>query len=294
MNAAVHIVSACRPHGPGRPRWWAILLLSAAFGLVQAGLIDQSLFNHASFADSPFWEGLATVIPGIDVDADQLLTFVGGHVMWSFAGPIAVIEACFPRTADRPWLGWPGLTVMAVLYVAAAVFFYGELVVTAGFHASPVQLIGTAVVVVVLVATAFIIPVRRAVSPKRVPPAWAVGGVTLLLVAVEIFVRPSEPGPWSWPGVGVAVLSLATLGALLLIWSRRTGWTRLHVLAVAGAPLLCDALLAFAVPAPGNAYDAGKFASNAVFLTGLIALLLWAWRREAVMAQSKSKMECLS
>lgn len=94
---------------PKRTRLAAVaglLLLSAAFGLIQAGLIDQSLFDHASFADSPFWEGLHTIIPGIDVDADQLLTFVGGHVMWSFAGPIAVTEACAPRTADRPSWSW--------------------------------------------------------------------------------------------------------------------------------------------------------------------------------------------
>lgn len=50
--------------------------------------------------------------------------------------------------------------------------------------------------------------------------------MTLLLVTVEIFVRPAEPGPWVWPGIVVALLSLASLGALLLAWSRRTGWTR--------------------------------------------------------------------
>ncbi|MFI7709256.1 hypothetical protein ACIBX3_60445, partial [Nonomuraea sp. NPDC049480] len=86
-----------------------LLLLSAAFGLIQAGLIDQSLFNHASFADSPFSEGLHTISPGIDVDADQLLTFVGGHVLWSFAGPIAVTEACAPgRPTGRGWDGLGG------------------------------------------------------------------------------------------------------------------------------------------------------------------------------------------
>ncbi|MGH8792605.1 MAG: hypothetical protein ACRDXX_08170, partial [Stackebrandtia sp.] len=87
-----------------RRGWPTILLLSAAAGLIQAGLIDQSLFNHGAFADGPYWRDLPALIPGVDVDASQLLVFVVGHVIWSFAAPIAVVEACVPKRADQPWL----------------------------------------------------------------------------------------------------------------------------------------------------------------------------------------------
>ncbi|MGH8794530.1 MAG: hypothetical protein ACRDXX_18010, partial [Stackebrandtia sp.] len=52
-----------------------------------------------------------------------------------------------------------------------------------------------------------------------------------------------------------------------------------HVLAVAGAPLLVNAAMAFAVPPVGDDDYVGKYASNAVFMAGVVALLVWAWRR---------------
>jgi hypothetical protein len=59
--------------------WPTILLLGAAFGLVQAGLIDQSLFNPGYLDnDDPTWaqawreERQATLIPGLGISASHL------------------------------------------------------------------------------------------------------------------------------------------------------------------------------------------------------------------------------
>ncbi|MFF7184083.1 hypothetical protein ACFZAR_02400 [Streptomyces sp. NPDC008222] len=99
--------------------WPTILLLSAALGLVEAGLIDQSLFNP-HVVDEPSWprEGAATLLPVLGISAGPPLTFLAGHVIWSFAAPIAVVEACTPRCATRPWLGriGIGIGIVAVLY----------------------------------------------------------------------------------------------------------------------------------------------------------------------------------
>lgn len=95
-----------RRTGRGRP---STLLLSAAFGVIQAGLVDQGLFSP-DFVDEPSWdlERLPTLIPAPGISADHALDFVVGHVIWSFAAPIAVIGSCAPRVAGRPWLGEPG------------------------------------------------------------------------------------------------------------------------------------------------------------------------------------------
>ncbi|WP_243082249.1 hypothetical protein [Streptomyces sp. 891-h] len=107
--------------------WPSILLLSAAFGLFQAGLIDQSLFNP-HFVSDPFWsqERLPTLVPAAGISAHHLLGFVVGHMIWSFAAPIVVVESCVPRLADRPWLGRVGTTVLLVLYALAVVVFFHE------------------------------------------------------------------------------------------------------------------------------------------------------------------------
>jgi hypothetical protein len=133
-TVAVLVRELARRAGRG---WPTILLLCAAAGLVQAGLIDQTLFNHEVFDGGPYWQTLTARIPGAHVDASQLLVFVGGHVIWSFGAPIAVVEACVPRLADRPWLGRAGTAVMVVLYLAAAAFFHHELVVVPGCTLRP-------------------------------------------------------------------------------------------------------------------------------------------------------------
>ncbi|MGX9229388.1 hypothetical protein ACWV95_30555 [Streptomyces albus] len=116
-SVAVLIREAVRRTGRG---WPSILLLSAAFGLIQAGLIDQSLFNP-HFVDDASWarERQPTLVPAVGVSVHHLLGFVVGHVIWSFTAPVVVIESCVPRLADRPWLGRVGLTAMAVLYACA-------------------------------------------------------------------------------------------------------------------------------------------------------------------------------
>jgi hypothetical protein len=252
--------------------WPTILLLATAFGVVQAGLIDQTLFNHESFNDSPFWDGLPTIIPGLDMDAGQLLTFVGGHVIWSFAAPIAVVEACVPRLADRPWLGKPGIAVMAALYLVAALFFYSELVVAEGYQADPAHLIGAAAVVAALIVVAFAMPRRRKWHEGRVPPPWSLGLLSLGLFMAGLLV------PQSWAGVGITAVAFAVLAGLLGFWSSRAAWTRTHVLAAAGGALVAMALIAYLVD-PLGASLVAKYVSSSVVLLALLALLAWGWRR---------------
>lgn len=270
-TVAVLIREAARRAGRG---WPTILLLCAAAGLVQAGLIDQSLFHHEVFDGTPYWQALTTRIPGADVDASQLLVFVGGHVIWSFGAPIAVVEACVPPPADRPWLGRAGIAVLVALYLAGAVLFLNDLVLAPGLRTPPAQLIGTGVVVAALVVAAFAIPRRSVNSSARAPHAWLVGVVVLLLLAAFVLVNDT----WGWLGVALAVLMPALLGTLLMFWSGYAGWDRTHTLAAGGAALLVYAMLAFAV-APQGASPAARYVSSAVVLVAVLALLTWARHR---------------
>jgi hypothetical protein len=280
-TVAVLIREVTRRAGCG---WPTILLLSAAFGLIQAGLIDQSLFNPGYLdGTDPTWaqawreERQATLVPVLDLGVYQLLGFVGGHMV-SFAAPIAVVEAVVPDRADRPWLRRVGMAVMAGLYLLAAYVFFTDHVTTHQFVAAAPQLIGTAAVVAALVVAAFTLPRRgasaRAPSPRRVPRAWVVG-----LAAVSLLIVRDMTGP-TWGGVAVAVAALGLLGGLLLAWSRRPGWGRAQVLTVAGAALVSRVVLSFMVVEPlGDASPVQRYGFNTVLLVGVAALLAWGWRR---------------
>ena len=199
----------------------------------------------------------------------NLVNWVGGHAIWSFAAPIAVVEAFVPGRADRPWLGRAGLSVMVALYLMGAALIISDV----GDGATTAQMVGAAVVVAVLAVAAFAIPRRPAVVSGRVPPPWLVGLAAVAVLATHQLLTPT------WVGVTVDVLALTLLGVMLLHWSGRRSWERKHVLAAGGAALVVNAALSFTVEPLGNPSLVGKYVSNTVITVGVIALLVCAYHR---------------
>ena len=69
--------------------WPTMLILGAAYGVIEACLIDQSLFNPSFFdMDSK----KIAPIPLLGVSAYDSLAYIGGHAIWSIGVPIAIIE----------------------------------------------------------------------------------------------------------------------------------------------------------------------------------------------------------
>jgi len=104
-GAALLIREMTRRTGRG---WPTIFLLGLAFGVAQAGLIDHSLFNPA-YRDVAGWDEMfqATYVPGVGISLNPL-TFATGHMIFSVAAPIALVEALVPGRARSPWLGRAG------------------------------------------------------------------------------------------------------------------------------------------------------------------------------------------
>ncbi|MEV7547645.1 hypothetical protein [Streptomyces sp. NPDC089915] len=268
-TVAVLIRETARRTGRG---WPTILLLSAAFGLVEAGLIDQSLFNP-DFVDDPSWDldRMPTFVPVLGVSVKQVLVFVVGHVIWSFAAPIAMVEAFVPRLAGRPWLGRPGTAVVAVLYLLAVVVFVHEH--TREFTAGAVRLGVTAAVVLALVAAAFAVPRRPVVVSRRAVSPWAAGGAAVVLLTVHQLSSPT------WAGAALDAAALVLGGGLLSWCSRAAGWGGHHVAAVAGAALLVNAGLSFAVDPLGEVSLTVKYSVNAALSVAVLMLLAGAHLR---------------
>ena len=85
--------------------WPTILLLGAAYGVIEAGLVDEAMFN-------PSFEGwdfqAVTPVPALGISAWYAWTFVVGHSVWSIAVPIALVELLFPTRGLAHGSAGPG------------------------------------------------------------------------------------------------------------------------------------------------------------------------------------------
>jgi hypothetical protein len=267
--------------------WPSMLLLGIGFGVIQAGLIDHSLFN-TSYRDIDYWQELLdpTFIPVLGIGASMALNFIAGHAIWSFAVPIAIFETLAPSRRTTPWLGKLGLAIVVVLYLCVSTLIFLDHVESEQFLPSAPQLIGAAAVVVALFGAAFAVG-RRPQPPVDLPAPnpWLVGALAFaafslpMLIEIVLAVLGAPISfESSWWGVAVSGVLMLGLAVTAARWSRRVGWGDTHRLALAGGALLTHVWIAFLVEPLGDVALSDKLIHNAAFALGAIVLLALAAR----------------
>src|SRR5262245_28537007 len=175
-GGAILVREVARRRGGG---WPAILALAAAYGVVEEGLLTQSLWN-------PHYLGLHLLaygyVPAVGTSPVWTCFVLTIHVVWSMCVPIALTETVFRERGLRPWLSVPGLVVAGVLYAigAAGTFAFSYQFQQQHFAAHPAQLAAATLVALVLVGAA-LWPRRkepattRPAAPARPWHPWALG-----------------------------------------------------------------------------------------------------------------------
>ena len=254
--------------------WPTVILLALAYGLIEEGLVIQTLFN-------PSYLGLhllaEAAIPPLGIGGWWTLFVLTLHTVWSVTVPIAVVEALFASRARTPWLGNFGLVVTTLLFLAGAAMVYFGTQRTEKFMASPLQLMSAAVAVVVVVVASILVRRNSVPQTGRAPHPIVVGlctfGLCLAFMSLHAVVR-------GWPLVGV-YLVIYLLGAGLLVgWSRRDTWTPLHTLAAAGGAMITYACTAFPQEPVFGSKGTVDLIGNIVF--ALIAVILLVFAVKAV------------
>jgi len=278
---AVLIREIVRRRGRG---WPSILLLAAAFGLLQAALLDQSLFNP-HYRDMPYWDHLwqPTLLPGGWTSAAMILGFVGGHIVGSISAPIALAEAMFPDRARAPWLGPLALVGAAALWALGAWVVLADSLQHESFRLSPAQIFVTLLVAIALIAAALTVPHRHQTLRRGHAPSPAVMlSVSLLALAVRPLLdsmEVSSRAAGAWPATLGALLVLTVFAILITRWSSAPGWGAHHVLAVVAGALSAIGAVAFTVQPIGHVPPAAKYATNFVLFLLLLTMLATAERR---------------
>ncbi|GGU14406.1 hypothetical protein [Nocardioides albus] len=256
--------------------WPSLLLIFAALGTAQAGLIDQSLFS-TDYGGYDGWEENRepTLVPSLGLSGYNAYSFIIGHVIYSFAAPVALAEAWSPARARKPWLGPIGTVLAVVAYAVAATLIVTDPESRSG---TPAQLIVTVGVIGAMLLGAALIGSRR--RPGHAPAGardlaiWQVLGVSLIFATVPDLLPPT------WLGVVLAATTTATLGILIALASRRSAWTIRHTAAVGAAYLLERGLLAFTYfPLIGDVAPGPKYAHNVIMLL-IVVLATWVALRK--------------
>ncbi|MEU4405413.1 hypothetical protein AB0F88_12860 [Streptosporangium sp. NPDC023963] len=268
-GGAIIIREVARRAGRG---WPTIILLGCAYGVLEATLIDQTLFNPA-----PLFEGDvsrdSTLIPALGFSAVNAVGFTAGHAIWSIGVPIALVEILVPRRATTPWLGVPGLIVTCVVFVLGSLVLFGGIHDDSGFMASPPQRIGAAVVVALLVVVAFLVGRRsRPVRGGRSRKPWLVG-VAAFVASAAFVARPED-----WWGTAAGIALIAVMAVVISRWSRGDGWGAAHRLALAGGALLTQAFIGFLLLLLHGTATTANLIGQVILVLGALTLFLVARR----------------
>jgi hypothetical protein len=277
---AVLIREIARRRGRG---WPMMLMLGAAYALINEGVVTQSLFNHDYLKMQMHLLDHA-YIPTLGIGGWWTLFMFNLHTFWSMGASIALVEGLFPAEAEAPWLGLLGDSFVAVAFVLGTAANFAIGFKQNQFVASRTRLLGAMVLSVLLVAFACLIPARRPrLAGGTVPSPWLTGAVAFLLGIGVMYTPPR----WGWAAVG-AMLALDVAFLLLIaFFSQRTGWNPLHVLSLAAGGALDYGLHAFTQkPLIGNVL--GMRISNTVFLVAAV-WLIWLSVRHVIRYQTSTQ-----
>jgi hypothetical protein len=267
-GGAVLIREVVRRRGWGYP---SVVILALAYGVLEEGITTQSLFN-------PNYAGQRLLDSGhigfLGMGAPWTVFVLGLHTIWSITVPIVLVES-MSRRPREPWLGTTGLSVYVALFVVGIVATTAIQLGMDSFVASPAQFAGVAIAIVVLVVIAARVGQRTPRrTPDSVPPVWLFAAAGLVVSSGWMLTSDMVKNGW----LGAAVmLAIDVVAAVLLVrYSRRTGWTHKHAMAVAGGTLLTYAWHAFPEEPVFPAPHAVDLIGNAVFALLAVTLLISA------------------
>jgi hypothetical protein len=282
-SGAVLIREAAVRSGGG---WPMIVLLAAAYGFVEEGWVDQSLFNpdyqNLRLLDFGYVAVLGTGLP-------WLLYVIAIHVVWSISTPIALTNGLFPERRNQPFLAWWGIALFALLYLAANAAVASYTFQSSHFIATPGEFTWSGAVIVALLAAAWLVSRREPAPAEREAPGplplFALGFVPgALLTLLMYYGRRVLDIPWP-AAVAVMVLLGAVAVAALVAFQRRR-WSNLQHFALTAG--LLAVYLAGGFLTSATLHGPADLPGHAVIAVLCLGALGLAWRRAGVAYQGIS------
>jgi len=280
-GGAVLIRETVRRTGRG---WPSILLLGAAYALIEEGFSTQSLFNH-DYLKMHMHLLDPAYISALGIGGWWTLFMLNVHTFWSIGVSIALVEGLVPEAAESPWMGRVGDAVVAVLFllgVAASTAFQMK---KDTFRASHVQFLGIGVVCLVLIFAAFLLPVRSARTKRGFAPSpWLTGSLALVAGLIVMQTSPHL----GWGAFAILLVVDAIFVPLTVLFSERIGWRPVHTFSLAAGGAIAYGLHAFIQQPliPGSVLMVRI--GNVIFLAAAIVVIVVGAKRSSRLTVSPS------
>lgn len=272
--------------------WGSLILLGAAYGALEEGLVVTSWTN-------PYWPAVLS-LQGysrfLGVNWFWALGMTAFHAIISVALPIIVVETLFPAVASRPWLGGRAYRALmgwlALVSVLGLVTFGFLQFRDQGYHPQPLGWLAALLIAAALVWLA-LHPLKRALrharnEPTLPPPVTARPAPSLAALRFAGFGFTAfyfaafwaGPSIFKRPLIGEAVLAGVLLLPAIIVtrWSRCLDWNPRRRLALATGATL--ALIALAPIIEFGVHTTTKDETG-LWLVAVAALagLIWLARR---------------
>ncbi len=199
--------------------WATVLLLGAAYGIVEEGIAVKSFFD-------PNWVDLGDLgAYGRFLEVNWVWTvwLTIFHTVVSITVPILILELWYPRTKRQPLLTQRQFTLVGLLYVADIAICAVMFVSLQEYVPPPVQYAACFAAVYLLYVAAKRAP-SGLVSARHATPSWGPFRFLLLGLAFMTLSMVFGMGAPEWlpPAVAIMVLLLVA-GVTLLLLQHRMG-----------------------------------------------------------------------
>jgi len=200
-----------------KPGWAGMLLLGAAYGILEEGTALSTLFNpKASVVSNLGWYGHYAGVNWV-----WSVGVLGVHIVLSVGLPIVLLGLALPETRGRPLLTGREVPVTLVIYV---VDIFLLILIANYWRQAPGLLLAGAVLAILLYAAARALPHGTLDPPSagpRLSPKWFFP-LGLAYFPALLLVPAIGGALHLWPPVTVA-LDLLVSGALFLFVRREVG-----------------------------------------------------------------------
>lgn len=252
--------------------WLTLLLLGAAYGVVEEAFAAKSFFD-------PAWRSLGPLAGhgrflGVNwIWAVDLMVF---HAAFSIGLPVLLTYLLFPGSRQQRWLGRRGMTVVGLLFCLDILLFFQK---ANAYRPEPALYVGSGITVVSLMLAAR--RLRSRVSAGSTAPVSSKSFAVLGFSVSAAFILSM----YALPLLGMPVLTLTAVVAivsfaavLLVRWTGAgSAWGERQQFSLLAGVLLFFALLGLFQEVNPSRHDPGS--GMALVSIGIFVSLYWMRRR---------------